>query len=198
MPNRPTTRPIGRATAGHLGSVGGTRYIFGNRAEASCRSAPVNSNVSHHMPRPFLFAVSVPLLSSLSGCATPPPYIAPTSGATALIDFETSVTVATRHAYVSKNGTCAGRENVNGPTQVRVPTSEQVLVQQGFYSNWGTHTLHCNLAVTFSPKSGERYVSTYQMNGETRQCQIGIWHLGADGKRSPELSAVSVTACPEP
>jgi hypothetical protein len=43
-----TPRSTRRATAGHLGPVGGTRYIFANRAKASCRSAPVNSNV---MPR---------------------------------------------------------------------------------------------------------------------------------------------------
>jgi hypothetical protein len=42
-----TLRSTGHATAGHLGPVGGTRYIFANRAKASCRSAPVSSNVRH-------------------------------------------------------------------------------------------------------------------------------------------------------
>jgi hypothetical protein len=43
-----TTRSTGRATAGHLGPVGGTQYIFANRAKASCLRAPVNSNVRPH------------------------------------------------------------------------------------------------------------------------------------------------------
>jgi hypothetical protein len=42
-----TPRSTGRATAGHLGPVGGTRYIVANRAKASCRRTPVNSNVRH-------------------------------------------------------------------------------------------------------------------------------------------------------
>jgi len=46
-----TPRSTGRATAGHLGPVGGTLYIFANRAKASCRSAPVNSNVRPHKRR---------------------------------------------------------------------------------------------------------------------------------------------------
>jgi len=40
-----TPRSTGRATAGHLGPVGGTRYIFANRAKASCLRTPVTSNV---------------------------------------------------------------------------------------------------------------------------------------------------------
>ena len=40
-----TLRSTGPATAGQLGPVGGTRYIFANRAKPSCRSGPVTSNV---------------------------------------------------------------------------------------------------------------------------------------------------------
>ena len=40
-----TRRPTGRITAAQLGQVGGTRYIFANRAKPPCRAAPVNSNV---------------------------------------------------------------------------------------------------------------------------------------------------------
>ena len=40
-----TRRSTGRITAGQLGPVGGTRYIFANRAKLPCRAAPVNSNV---------------------------------------------------------------------------------------------------------------------------------------------------------
>jgi len=43
-----TPHSTGRATAGHLGPVGGTLYIFANRAKASCLRAPVNSNVRQH------------------------------------------------------------------------------------------------------------------------------------------------------
>ena len=46
-----TPRSTGRATAGHLGPVGGTLYIFANRAKAACRSGPVNSNVRPHKRR---------------------------------------------------------------------------------------------------------------------------------------------------
>ena len=45
---RLTPRSTGRATASHLGPVGGTRYIFANRAKAPCLRAPVTSNVRHH------------------------------------------------------------------------------------------------------------------------------------------------------
>ena len=40
-----TRRPTGRITAGQLGPVGGTRYIFANRAKPPRRAAPVNSNI---------------------------------------------------------------------------------------------------------------------------------------------------------
>jgi hypothetical protein len=40
-----TLRSTGPATAGQLGPVGSTRYIFANRAKPSCRSGPVTSNV---------------------------------------------------------------------------------------------------------------------------------------------------------
>jgi len=38
----------GRATASHLGPVGGTLYIFANRAKAPCLRPPVTSNVRRH------------------------------------------------------------------------------------------------------------------------------------------------------
>ena len=43
-----TPRSTGPATAGHLGPVGGTRYIFANRAKASCLRGPVSSNVDRN------------------------------------------------------------------------------------------------------------------------------------------------------
>ena len=43
-----TRRPTGRITAGQLGPVGGTRYIFTVRALASCRRRPLSSNVRPH------------------------------------------------------------------------------------------------------------------------------------------------------
>jgi len=45
----------GPATAGQLGPVGGTRYIFATRAKPSCRSGPLSSNVRrrrHAPPEP--------------------------------------------------------------------------------------------------------------------------------------------------
>ena len=42
-----TPRSTGAPTAGHLGTAGGTRYIFTGRAKASCRCRPVTSNVRH-------------------------------------------------------------------------------------------------------------------------------------------------------
>ena len=40
-----TLQSTGPTTAGQLGPVGGTRYIFANRAKPPCRSGPVTSNV---------------------------------------------------------------------------------------------------------------------------------------------------------
>jgi hypothetical protein len=42
-----TPRSSGAPTAGHQGPVGGTLYIFANRALASCRCRPLSSNVRH-------------------------------------------------------------------------------------------------------------------------------------------------------
>jgi hypothetical protein len=76
-----------------------------------------------------------------------------------------------------------------------VSAGKQILVQQGFFSVWVSSTLHCHLASTFTPEPGARYVSSYQMNGQTRQCRMDIWRIGAGGERISEPSAVSVPAC---
>jgi hypothetical protein len=47
---RLTPRSSGAPTAGHQGPVGGTLYIFANRALASCRRRPLSSNVRPHKP----------------------------------------------------------------------------------------------------------------------------------------------------
>ena len=46
-----TLQSTGPTTAGQLGPVGGTRYIFANRAKPSCRSGPVTSNVGQQKAR---------------------------------------------------------------------------------------------------------------------------------------------------
>ena len=47
-----TPHSTGRATAAHLGPVGGTRYILAHRAKAACLRTPVNSNVRRHTASP--------------------------------------------------------------------------------------------------------------------------------------------------
>jgi len=134
----------------------------------------------------------------VAGCVAPVPmYTPPTSGRSASISFETTVTVSTRHAYVADSGTCADRGKVQSPGEFRVPAGKKVLIQQGFFSNWAVYTQHCNLALTFTPIPGERYVSSYRMNGETQRCQMEISRINPDGTRSPEPSAVKVSSCPE-
>jgi hypothetical protein len=49
---RLTIRSRGGPTAGHQGPVGGTVYIFANRALASRRRPPLSSNVSRHRRQP--------------------------------------------------------------------------------------------------------------------------------------------------
>lgn len=135
----------------------------------------------------------------ISGCvATAPLYTPPASERSASVSFETTVTVPTRHAYVSDSGTCADRGKVQSPGESRVPAEKKVLIQQGFFSIWALHTQHCNLAATFTPVSGERYVSSYRMNGETGVCQMDISRINRDGTRSPEPTAAKVSSCPRP
>ena len=52
-----TLRSTGPATADQLGPVGGTQYIFANRAKPPCRSGPVTSNVRPQNERPAALGV---------------------------------------------------------------------------------------------------------------------------------------------
>ena len=55
--SRLTPRSSGAPTAGHQGPAGGTRYIFANRALASCRCRPLSSNVRHPIHNRTVLAV---------------------------------------------------------------------------------------------------------------------------------------------
>jgi hypothetical protein len=154
------------------------------------------------MNRPLVIGMAVVAAFALTGCvATLPPaatYAPPASGPTATLVLETTVTVNTRHAYVSGTGSCAGRATVQSPGEVRVPAGKPLLVQQGFFSIWVGHTKHCNIAATFIPLEGRRYVAKYQMDGKTLICAMNIWKVAADGTRMPEPTSVQASGCTEP
>lgn len=136
---------------------------------------------------------------ALSGCvAAVPPYVPPAAGPTAVLELETTVTVNSRHAYVSNTGSCAARAVVKSPGEVRVPAGKPLLVQQGFFSVWVASTRHCNIALTFVPLAGQRYVASYQMDGKTSICEMNVWRVGAGGARLPEATADQVNSCAEP
>jgi hypothetical protein len=125
-------------------------------------------------------------------------YVPPASGPVASLTLETTVTVNTRHAYVSGSGSCAGRATVQSPGNVRIAAGRPVLVQQGFFSIWVGHTKHCNIAATFVPLAGRHYVASYQMDGKTLVCEMKVWRLEQGGARMPEPTAVQANACAEP
>ena len=72
----------GPATAGRLGPVGGTRYIFANRAKPPCRSGPLSSNVRPRVALPFVapsgarVAENAPVPHCVSRTNTPAPHTA--------------------------------------------------------------------------------------------------------------------------
>ena len=144
-----------------------------------------------------IFLSFVALILSVSGCMVPI-YVPPSAGDNATLVLETTVGAETRHAYVANSGTCDDRGIVKSPSEVHIPAGKQILVQQGFYSIWISYTLHCNLAVTFMPKAGERYVSSYQMDGNTRQCHMTLWRIDDKGKRHLEPSVIRISPCSEP
>ena len=149
--------------------------------------------------RPLLAAAVCASSFALQGCvATLPQHAPPASGPSAQLRLDTTVTVASRHAFVSGTGQCAARALTASPGDVRIPAERPVLVQQGFFSVWPMSTRHCNIALVFKPDAAGRYLAAYRMNGETRVCQMDLWKIHTDGSRTLETSARPVHPCAEP
>lgn len=128
----------------------------------------------------------------LSLCACVNVYVPPVDGEVAQIKL-----MGSNYVYISPDGSCKNRMLVDIKDReryVNLRSGQRIFVEQGVDSGGSAFSMHCAMAVTFTPQPGKKYVSIYTLAGT---CQMGLYEVDARGSKVavPSLERTTPLNC---